>query len=153
MCLMSVMTPMEFSRAEYSALFRRNIRNLRYRSSGWYASLAGARNHCEGSVFRHEPWTNYNSVFQSRRERNHCSLYQCLITLILPVLNPLGHLFILSFHCLLLDPRKTTLRDKRPTSALSSMSTPLIVLVSPWCVYCNGFSSVISWKRKHILIK
>jgi hypothetical protein len=32
---------MEFSRAEYSAdhsaLFRRNIRNLRYRSSGWYA--------------------------------------------------------------------------------------------------------------------
>jgi hypothetical protein len=34
MCLMSVMTPMEFSRAEYSAdhsaLFRRNIRNLRY---------------------------------------------------------------------------------------------------------------------------
>jgi hypothetical protein len=41
MCLMSVMTPMEFSRAEYSvdhsALFRRNTRNLRYRSSGWYA--------------------------------------------------------------------------------------------------------------------
>jgi hypothetical protein len=41
MCLMSVMTPMEFSRAEYSAdhsvLFRRDSRNLRYRSSGWYA--------------------------------------------------------------------------------------------------------------------
>jgi hypothetical protein len=36
MCLMSVMTPMEFSRAEYSAdhsaLFRRNSRNLRYPS-------------------------------------------------------------------------------------------------------------------------
>jgi hypothetical protein len=31
MCLMSVMTPMKFSRAEYSALFRRNNRNLRYR--------------------------------------------------------------------------------------------------------------------------
>jgi hypothetical protein len=35
------MTPMEFSRAEYSAehsaLFRRNNRNLRYPSSGWYA--------------------------------------------------------------------------------------------------------------------
>jgi hypothetical protein len=30
MCLMSVMTPMEFLRAEYSALFRRNNRNLRY---------------------------------------------------------------------------------------------------------------------------
>jgi hypothetical protein len=30
MCLMSVITPMEFSRAEYSTLFRRNIRNLRY---------------------------------------------------------------------------------------------------------------------------
>jgi hypothetical protein len=29
MCLMSVMTPMEFSRAEYSALFRRNCQNLR----------------------------------------------------------------------------------------------------------------------------
>jgi hypothetical protein len=41
MCLMSVTTPMEFSRAEYSAdhsaPFRRNSRNLRYRSSGWYA--------------------------------------------------------------------------------------------------------------------
>jgi hypothetical protein len=39
MCLMSVM---EFSRAKYSAdhsaLFRRNSRNLRYRSSGWYAA-------------------------------------------------------------------------------------------------------------------
>jgi hypothetical protein len=36
MCRMSVM---EFSRAEYSAdysaLFRRNLRNLRYRSSGY----------------------------------------------------------------------------------------------------------------------
>jgi hypothetical protein len=35
MCLMSVMTPMEFSRAEHSAdhsaLIRRNSRNLRYR--------------------------------------------------------------------------------------------------------------------------
>jgi hypothetical protein len=34
MCLMSVMTPMEFSRAEYSAdhsaLFRRNSQNLHY---------------------------------------------------------------------------------------------------------------------------
>jgi hypothetical protein len=34
MCLMSVMTPMEFSRAEHSAdhsaLFWRNIKNLRY---------------------------------------------------------------------------------------------------------------------------
>jgi hypothetical protein len=41
MCPMSVMTPMEFSRAEYSAdhsaLFQWNIRNLRYRSSGRYA--------------------------------------------------------------------------------------------------------------------
>jgi hypothetical protein len=41
MCLMSVMTPMEYSRAEYSAdhsaLFRRNFPDLRYRSSGWYA--------------------------------------------------------------------------------------------------------------------
>jgi hypothetical protein len=39
MCMMSVMTPMAFSRAEYSAdhsaLIRRNRRNLRYRSSGW----------------------------------------------------------------------------------------------------------------------
>jgi hypothetical protein len=38
MCLILVMTQMEFSRAEYSAdhiaLFRRNSRNLRYRSSG-----------------------------------------------------------------------------------------------------------------------
>jgi hypothetical protein len=38
MCLMSVMTSMEFSRAEYSAdhsaLFRRNSLNLRYPSSG-----------------------------------------------------------------------------------------------------------------------
>jgi hypothetical protein len=41
MCLMSVMTSMELSRAEYSAdhsaLFRRNCQNLRYPSSGWYA--------------------------------------------------------------------------------------------------------------------
>jgi hypothetical protein len=55
MCLMSVMTPMEFSLAEHSAdhstLFRRNIQNLYY----LYAvvdtrtgSLAGARNHREG---------------------------------------------------------------------------------------------------------
>jgi hypothetical protein len=34
MCMMSVMTPMEFSRAEYSAILRRNSRNLRYPSSG-----------------------------------------------------------------------------------------------------------------------
>jgi hypothetical protein len=37
MCLMSVMTPMEFSRAEYSAIFRRNIRIYAICSSGWYA--------------------------------------------------------------------------------------------------------------------
>jgi hypothetical protein len=50
---MSVMTPMEFSRAEYSddhsALFRRNSRNLRC-IVAVVDSLAGARNHCEGSV-------------------------------------------------------------------------------------------------------
>jgi hypothetical protein len=56
MCLMSVMTPMEFSRAEYSAdhsaLFRWNIRICSSLwGSGWYAySIAGARNHCEESV-------------------------------------------------------------------------------------------------------
>jgi hypothetical protein len=33
MCLMSVMTTLEFSRAEHSALFRRNSRNLRYHHS------------------------------------------------------------------------------------------------------------------------
>jgi hypothetical protein len=45
-------------RAENSALFRRNSQNLRYRGSGWYAwSLAGARNHCEGSVGNEVQWT------------------------------------------------------------------------------------------------
>jgi hypothetical protein len=47
MCPLSVMTPTEFSRAEYStdhsALFRWSIRNLRYRSSGWYAWETTAR--------------------------------------------------------------------------------------------------------------
>jgi hypothetical protein len=42
------MTTMEFSRAEYSALFRRNI--VAIVAVVDTRSLAGARNHCEGSV-------------------------------------------------------------------------------------------------------
>jgi hypothetical protein len=54
MCLMSMMTSMEFSRAEYSAdhsaLFRRNNRNLRYPGQQWLISVES----CEGS--RQDGW-------------------------------------------------------------------------------------------------
>jgi hypothetical protein len=42
----------DFIYSDHSALFRRNSRNLRYPSS-----LAGARNHCEGSVIPYMHWS------------------------------------------------------------------------------------------------
>jgi hypothetical protein len=71
---MSVMTPMEFSRAEHNAdnstIFRRNSRNLRYRSSGIRVESCGRAKPLRGEC------TVYSAFYSHKLQITN---YKCLL--------------------------------------------------------------------------